>query len=362
MTYRMIQVGTGGFGKTWCSAILPPAARAGLIKVVAAVDTNPRALETARQHLALTEAECFTSIENALTAVEADFCSIVVPPTSREPIVDVALAHNLDILCEKPLASSLDASVRIVDKVERQGRKMAVTMSHSHDQDKQSYLNVVKRHQPLDYVVARITNNARQLGSWGRYRHEMADPLLNETAYHHLDTVRALAGAPCESVFAQSWNPDWGDYAGHSQAHVMMKFQNGVRATYEGAMSNAVGLNGSPTMYIRSECRDVTIVLDHREIRKLPHTPGTWFETRRESEGEVVPLLEGPNWSHHRIIRQFVNWLDGGDLPDTNAAENLQTAALVFAAIESSHANQPVNVQEFLRQSRIRSRAAISSP
>ena len=44
MAYKMIQVGTGGWGQLWCKEFLPPNIKQGLIEVVAAVDINPRAL------------------------------------------------------------------------------------------------------------------------------------------------------------------------------------------------------------------------------------------------------------------------------------------------------------------------------
>ena len=40
MGYRMIQIGTGGFGATWCREFLPPSVEEGRIEVVAAVDLD----------------------------------------------------------------------------------------------------------------------------------------------------------------------------------------------------------------------------------------------------------------------------------------------------------------------------------
>ena len=80
MTYKMIQVGTGGHGRSWCARFLPPNVADGLIEVVAAVDVNPEALENARQHLSLSPAQCYTDLERAFRENPADFCTIVVPP------------------------------------------------------------------------------------------------------------------------------------------------------------------------------------------------------------------------------------------------------------------------------------------
>jgi len=136
MAYRVIQVGTGGFGGAWCERFLPPNIREGLVDVVAAVDTNPDALANARTHLGLPEDRCYTDIARAFDENPADICTVVVPPAHHEAVVDIALAHDMHILSEKPIADTLEASVRIAEKVKRAGKKMGVTMSHRFDQDK----------------------------------------------------------------------------------------------------------------------------------------------------------------------------------------------------------------------------------
>src|SRR5512135_2401900 len=99
---RMIQVGTGGFGASWCRNFLPPNIKDGLVEVVAAVDVNPDALLNAREHQGLRADHCYTDIRTAFDRNQADFCTVVVPPAFHESVVDIALAHGLHILSEKP--------------------------------------------------------------------------------------------------------------------------------------------------------------------------------------------------------------------------------------------------------------------
>ena len=98
MTYKVIQVGTGGWAHAWCKNFLPPNVAQGLIQVVAAVDVNPAALENAKQFLGLRPDQCYTDLLKALDENPADFCTIVVPPAYHERVVDAALAHDLHIL------------------------------------------------------------------------------------------------------------------------------------------------------------------------------------------------------------------------------------------------------------------------
>ena len=119
-----------------------------------------------------------------------------------------------------------------------------------------------------------------------------------EGSVHHLDILADFAGAKCDTLYAQTWNPAWGEFAGDSQALVTMHFENGTRAFYEGAKTNAVGLNGWSQEYFRAESRG-----RHPDPRPpRGRTPRPRSEQRQtnilESSGAEVPLAERPHWAH----------------------------------------------------------------
>ncbi|WP_276255682.1 Gfo/Idh/MocA family protein [Halomontanus rarus] len=355
MTYDIIQVGTGGQGARWCDRFLPPNVDDDLVNVVAAVDVDESAHENARDHLGLSEDACYTDAADAFAEHDADFCTIVVPPAFHEDVVDAALAHDLHILSEKPIADTLEASVRIAKKVEAAGAKMGVTMSHRFDRDKTTLRRQLHsgEHGPLDYLVCRFTCNCRSYGSWGAFRHDIEDTLMVEGAVHHLDILADLADSRCETLYAQTWTPEWGEYAGDAQGLVQLTFEDGTRATYEGAKTNAVGLNGWGNEYVRAECRDSTIVLDSRELEAYSYDPDeeAQFGDRPEN-GDRIPLDEAEKWANTWLIEQFVDWLDGGEPMATNVRDNLQSMALIEAAIRSSETGEPVAVQELLEETK----------
>ncbi|MFB6151754.1 MAG: Gfo/Idh/MocA family protein [Haloarculaceae archaeon] len=355
MTYRVIQVGTGGHGASWCEYYLPPHVEEGRIDVVAAVDVDPDAHANAQEHLGLDESQCYTDAETAFEEVDADFCTVVVPPWHHEEVVSAAVEHDLDVLSEKPIADTLAASVRIADVVADAGLKMGVTMSHRFDQDKTTLRREIREPTsgPLDYLVGRFTCNARSYGAWGAFRHEMENPLLVEGAVHQLDFLADMAGAPCERLYADTWLPEWAEYEDDVQALVQMRFENGVRATWEGAKANAVGLNGWGSDYVRAECRDATLVLDDREITRHPYEiTNETVSGGPETEGEPVELDDQRYWGNAWLVEQFCDWLDGGEPMATDVESNLQSVALVEAAIESSETGEPVAVQDLLADAR----------
>lgn len=349
MTYRVIQVGTGGIGTFWCGAFLPEFVAEGRIEVVAAVDINPDALTNAQGKLGLEPGRCYTDIGKAMDDHPADFCTVVVPPAFHEDVVDAAVDHGLHILSEKPIADTLAASARIVKKVEAADRKMSVTMSHRFDQDKTTLREELRdqHNGPLDYLVGRFTSANRKRNSWGVFRHQMVDPLMIEGAIHHLDILVDLAGAQCVRVSALTWNPAWGEYDGDSEGLVLLEFENGVRALYEGAKCTAVGLNGWGHEYVRAECREATLIMDRRRVERITPEHIVGGEAPR---GDEVPLLDRPRWGHFTLIEDFLNWLDGGPAAPTAVSDNLHSTAVMFSAIESSRRRQAVDVAEVLAE------------
>lgn len=352
MAYKMIVVGIGAMGRAWCDHMLPPNIQDGLIEVVAAVDLNPEAVLYAKHALGLRADQCYTDLHQAFAEVKADCCAVITTPDSHEQVVDLALAHDLHILSEKPIADTLDASIRIAHKVKAAGKKMGVTMSHRFDQDKTTLRHLLRtgRFGALDYLVCRFTCDCRQFGAWGRFRHEIPDPLMVEGAVHHLDILADLAGAACDTLYAQTWTPPWGEFAGDAQGLVLMHFENGTRALYEGAKTNAVSLNSWGNEYIRAECAGGTLIMGNRQIEAFAYDASQKNRRVRAGAGERVALLEQPKWANAWLIEQFVRWLDGGEAMATNVEDNLQSVALIFAAIESSRTGQPIRVQQFLQQ------------
>jgi predicted dehydrogenase len=344
---RFIHIGTGGFGAYWCSTVLPRLAKLGKVEPAAAVDANPDHLQNAISGYGISRDRCFTDACEAFDKVKADFAIIVVPPAYHEQMVDLALAHDMHILSEKPIADTMEACARIFHKVCAAGKKMAVTMSHRFDQDKQTMERAIKSgdYGRLNYLVCRFTHNCRTFASWGKFRHEIPDPLLIEGTVHHFDCLRALSGADARTVYALTWNPPWGEYAGDSTGLITIEMTNGVKCLYEGAKANASTMNGWSNEYFRAECEHGTLELDRRWLRVL--RGGPWERPLAQD----LPLLVRDAWMNPWLAEMFVDWLNGErDGHPTNLEDNIQCAALLFAAVESAHAGRPVDVQQFLTQ------------
>lgn len=340
---RFIHVGTGGWGRYWSRTVIPHLIGLGIAEPVAAVDVDPANLANAREGYGIDPSRCYTDAARAFSEQPADFAIIVVPPAHHEAIVDLALQAGLHILCEKPVADTMAASVRIFLKVTRAGRKMAITMSHRFDRDKRTLERIVRSgdYGPVNYIVGRLALNNRHQGDWGDFRHRIADPLLIEAAVHQFGIIRGLAGANARTVYANGWNPPWGEYAGDSTALAVIEMDNGIRASYEGAKANASTISPWDEEYWRVECRDGTLELDRRELRLLRGGP------TEVPSSEALALDDGTVWMNPLLAEQFVRWLDGGPPVPTRIEDSIHDTALTMAAIESAHTGRVIDVHEF---------------
>ncbi len=351
MPQKVIHVGIGVFGKRWCQDFLKKNQDDGTIEVVAVVDVDPNALEFGRAALGLSESRCYTDPRKAFAENKADFCTVVVPPKFHEAIIDLAIEYGVDILCEKPIADTMESSVRIARKVKDAGRKMAVTMSHRFDQDKTTLRKIIRSGSlgRVNTVSCRFAGAMRRHMEWSsEFRHTMQDPLLIEGAIHHLDIMADFAGANCETLYASTWKPSWAEYAGDTDAVITMVYENGVRGTYEGTCAHAVGLNFFYKEYFRVDCENGTAILNHRDIEVFTRQD-IWRQQHREGHGQKIELMVQPKWINTWLIEKFASWREGGPAMETEVQANLQGSALVFAAIESTRRGAPVRVQDFIR-------------
>lgn len=354
MTYRMLQIGVGGYGKLWSEQFVPPNVKDGTVELVGIADTDETALKATQAFHNLPDEACFTSAEDLFANVYADFVLISTPAWHHEDHIGLAVAAGLDILCEKPVADTMEATIRIHELVKNAGTKLAMTMTHRFDEPNTTFREALRSglDGPLDYLVFRQTGELRKYGAWGAFRHELPDVMLGEAGIHHFDMLRDLAGADCSTIFARSWTPDWGEFKGDANVLAIATFQNGVRLSYEGTSCNAVAINPYFKAYIRAECENGVICLSHGAVERHRHDPTRQRGGRKEGEGERIPPVEQAKFGNIWLIDRFARWLDGGEVMETDIESHVKSQAMVYAGIHSVHTGREVDVPAFLEEHR----------
>ena len=344
-------IGAGGMAGSWIRRFLPPFF--DRMEIVGLVDVDAGVLEEAGTLLHLPEARRFSTMASAFETVDADFCTIVVPPAFHREAVLGAVKRGMAILSEKPIADTWDAALDIYRHVTASGVKMAVTQNYRYTAPQLTLRSLLRSGDlgRLNYVVGRFAADYRVYGSWGKtFRHEIPHGLLVEGSVHHFDMLRNLAAADCATLAGWEWNPSWSSSKGAFNAHFVMKMTNDTHAAYEGSGTAAGTQNAWHQEAYRAECEAgaVSVGRDHI-VRLYRFTRGKGLVT------EEVPTVSTPFDGHDRysghawVVDSFLTWLEGGPPPETTLEDNLQTTAMLFGAIEASRTSQVVDVQDFLR-------------
>lgn len=345
---RCLMIGAGGMAANWIRKFFPPHAES--VEIVGLVDVDARALAQSGDFLALPANRRFTSMTEAFTAVDADFCVIVIPPAFHQEAVMHALDRRMPILSEKPISDTWQACREIYAAVQRAGVKMQVVQNYRYYAPMLTLRDVLRRGDlgRINYIVARFAKDYREYGSWGaKFRHEIPHSLLVEGAVHHFDMLRNLSGGDCRSIAGWEWNPPWSSSKGEFNNLFVIHMTNEIRAMYEGSGTAAGQQNIWHDEYYRVECEGGAVLVDRDHTVRV-HQFGGGHRLRTE---EIAPVdVRYPE--HVAVIDQFTTWLDGGPPPETTLEDNIKSVAMVFAAIEASHTNQVVDVAAMIDDAR----------
>jgi predicted dehydrogenase len=335
-------IGAGGMAATWIRHILPPFAER--LQIVGLVDVSDAALSAAGDFLGLDPARRYRDMSTAFDAVDADMCVVVVPARFHAQAVALAADRSLPILCEKPLADTWADCRAIYRAVSQAAVRMQVVQNYRYRAPTLAMKAVLQSGDlgRLNYIVARFADDCREYDSWQR-RHELPHAMVMDGAAHHFDMLRNLSGADCARMTALEWNPPWSTSKGEFCTLCLMHMTNDARATYEGNATAAGEQNSWRQESYRAECEGGSVSVGLDEIVRIHR-----HQRGRDVVTEEVPAVQVPREGHAWIVAEFLDWLDGGPAPATVLEDNMRSAAMIFAAIESARSGHMVDVQDMV--------------
>lgn len=319
-------IGCGGITQTHLTAY-----KAAGYHVVALCDTNQENAR-ARQEEFYSEAQLYSDYHALLQRSDIEVVDIAAHPIQRVSLIEDALRARKHVLSQKPFVLDLDFGARMADLADEMGVKLAVNQNG--------------RWAPhFSYVRAAI--GAGLLGevlgahlsvhwdhSWaaeGRFA-DVHDLVLYDFGIHWFDIVTAfMGGQQASRVFASK------AYAPHQQAkppllaQVLIEYPN-AQATL--AFDAAVKFGPQDRSYIAGT---------QGTIQSIGPSLSDQTVTIFTADGQATPALEG-SWfpdGFHGSMSELLCAIEDGREPSNGARENLNSLALAFAAIASSHDGQP---------------------
>jgi len=334
-----LMIGAGGMAGGWINRFVN--AFSDRIRIIGLVDVRDDVLKKQGEALGLDERSLFTDYRLAMEKVKADFCGIATPPQFHSPQAVAAMEHGMPVISEKPIADTLDAAKLMVRASQKTGLPCAIIQNYRYAPNKQELVRIRDegRLGRLQHIIGRYACDYRNYGSWGAWRHDMQYGLLFEGSVHHFDMLRFLSGGNCETLVGFGWNPEWSSFKHYSSGMYLMRMDNGIHTFYEGNSTAAGITNCWHGEYYRAEFESGTVEMSHGA------------EMRIHRAGKDVEVYEAPPIKlngHDYLFNEFLDWLDVGKPSATRIEDNIQSFAMVIAAVETTGDSQPRKIAGYI--------------
>ncbi len=337
MTLPIIQVGLGGWGTSWATHIV---AKNKDIETVGLVEIDAEVLRQLQERLNLPAERCFTSLEDALAATEAEAVLITASLPGHVPSARVALQAGKHVLMEKPFAPSVAEAQELVNLADAQGKLLMISQNYRYAPVVSAATKVIQAHAighigMVNIDFRRYDNTA----PFETHRHyKIWEPLLVDMSIHHFDLMRLVIGQEPLQVMCKAWNPSWSKYIEPAVGVMTITFDGGAIVNYRGSwVSMGPQTNWTGDWHMEGERGELTWSCrgDLPEYVKL------------RLPGEIVSTVELPTLAaidRAGSLAAFVHAVKTNTIPETSGRDNLKTLALMFAAIESAKTGLPVDI------------------
>jgi predicted dehydrogenase len=345
---RIIQVGLGFWGAEWANVI----STSSHTELVALVDIDQASLATVGDRVGLSPDRRFSSLADALAAVEADAALVVVPPHVHEAVALEALNAGLHCMIEKPFTTSLETSQNLIETAKRLDRTIMVTQSFRFRRGPRTVKRLIAEGAlgRIESVFGRFRKDPAFIG----FRLEMEEPLIIDMAIHHFDYIRGIFGLEPNQVRARSHNPTWSRFDGNANALVEFETRDGAVISYTGSWAArrphtswdaAWEIHGTHASLLWEDNR-ILLYPHENSIGETVFRPRALERADDVLEIELDTLDDEERWG---TVAEFTAAIREGRQPETHGADNIRSLGLVLAAVESTkNSGMPVDFDQFL--------------
>lgn len=328
---RVAQLGAGRIGAMHAE-ILGNMLEAPDALMVADVDaTRARAVASAVGAEAV-------DIDAAIAA--ADTLVIAASSTAHPELIRAGIDRGIPVFCEKPLATRLDETQRLVGEIEASGIPFQLGFQRRFDAAYREARRLVEDGSLGQLYVLRLAGHDPEPP------HEAYIPasggIFNDFSVHDFDVTRWLTGQEIEEVYADGGVlgfPMFAKYDDVDTAVATLRLSGGTRAILSVTRHDPLGYD------IRTELFGSG---DSVSIGLGPRTP------MRSLEPEVPPPA-GPVWSmfidrfrdaYEHELRAFLRVARGEEESACTARDGLEAVRVAIAATRSMHEHRPVRISE----------------
>ena len=335
-------IGTGGISNAHIGAYLKFPERC---KIVALVDIVPEKAEQMKARYGLTDARVYASHKDILGRDDIDLADVCTPPYVHASISIDCLRAGMNVVCEKPMAASLEECDAMIKARDESGKKLSIIAQNRFRQP------IRNQKALLDSGIAGKVRSAQVDSFWwrghcyydlwwrGTWKTEGGGCTLNH-AVHHIDMLLWMMGLP-ETVTSVLGN------VAHDNAEVEDLSMSILR--YPGALAQLTAsvVHHGEEQQLVFQCEKAKIAAPFQCFASLSKPNG--FPERNEAlEKEIADFTAAQpriRWEgHDGQLENVLTALETGGPVAIGGEDGRRTIELITAVYQSGATDQTVRL------------------
>ncbi|UQZ86122.1 1,5-anhydro-D-fructose reductase [Paenibacillus konkukensis] len=294
---------------------------------------------TAEKVAAENGTRAYASLEEMLEAERPDVLSVCLPTYLHKPYVLQAAGAGVHVVCEKPIAPTLEDAEDIIAGCRSHGVRLfiaQVVRFFPSYRDLAAKVRAGAIGEPGVMHTKRIGGHPGQAKAW-YYDREKSGGVILDLLIHDIDYMRSVFGE-VETVFALNRVTEETDYA-----LVTLRFK-------QGAIANLEGHWGYPGPFTTAaEFAGTKGVLRFHSDDAVSLRVHAFRKSAEDGPKVAVPKSPAYHDPYYYELEHFAQCIRSGEEPLVTAEDAYRAMEIGHAAIASAKSGQPVRMDEFAR-------------
>lgn len=333
--FKIIVAGCGGMAREWVRYALSR----DDAKIVGLMDINLDNARGLKEEFGL-DLEVYDDLETSIKETGANLVFDITIPKAHHDTAITALGLGCHVMGEKPMAETMEEAKEMVDFSLKSGKSFAVM------QNRRYLKNIRALRELIDKgTIGKpgFVNADFFLGPhFGGFREIMESPLILDMAIHTFDQARFITGADAKSVYCHEFNPAGSWYDGDASAICIFEMTDGSVFCYRGSWC----AEGAPTSW-ESTWRIIgskgTALWDGNEA---PYADIVDEDGEKGFFNQYKSVDAPFTWQgregHEGCLDEMFEAILEDRRAETHSTDNINSMAMVFAAIESARKGKKI--------------------
>lgn len=314
--------------------------------IVAICDRDPERLKIVGDQFGIDRR--YADAAEMMTKEKLDFVDIATTVNSHRALVELAAAHKLPTICQKPFAPTLADAKAMVAACDKAGVPLMIHENFRWQSPIQAMKAVLDTGEIGEPFFGRISfRSGFDVFSGQPYLAEGKRFIIEDLGIHILDISRFLLGDATTLIArTRRVNPK---IKGEDVATMLLDHEGGVTSVVDCSYATKLEEEPFPQTLAEIDGTEGTLRLTQGYRLVVTGKSGT---VERDISPPLLPWASRP-WHNIQesvaaIQQHWVDSLKAGRETSTSGADNLKTFALVEAAYASAESGQPVEIADLL--------------